>query len=82
MLKINNSSPETTGYPDDENPLLEELSDYLETSGISDPFSKIYVTHAPIENLDCLVFLFVISQIGKFSYSEHLGIELKVMNNC
>jgi len=69
-------NPEANPYISEENPLLEELTDYLETAGIGDPYSKIYITTATVEDLPCLLFLFVISQIGKFTYSEHLDIML------
>jgi len=69
-------NPEDKPYPDEENPLLSELSQYVENIGISDPFSKIYITTAPLENLACYLFLFVVSQIGKFGYNEQLSILL------
>jgi len=55
-------------YPKDDNPLLFELSTYLETSGINDPFLKIYITTTPLEFFPLIVFLYVISQITKFGY--------------
>jgi len=67
-------SPDTKPYPNEENPLLSELSKYLETTGINDPYSKIYITTDPIANLACLMFLFTISQVTKFQYNPHLSI--------
>jgi len=54
--------------------LLPELSKYLETAGINDPFSKIYITTDHIDNLALLVFLFTISQVNKFQFQEHLSV--------
>jgi WASH complex subunit strumpellin len=54
--------------------LLEELSQYLETAGINDPYTKIYITTDPVDNLSCLLFLFVVAQASKFQYSDHLSI--------
>ncbi len=65
--------PDVKPYPSEDNPLLAELGEYLETSGINDPFAKIYITTEPIENFACLMFLFVISQVSKFQYNDHLS---------
>jgi hypothetical protein len=40
----NSFSPTVKPYPEEDNPLLSELSRYLETAGINDPFMKIYIT--------------------------------------
>jgi len=66
--------PDLKPYPSEDNPLLAELGDYLDTTGINDPFTKIYITTEPIENFACLMFLFVISQVNKFQYNDHLSI--------
>jgi len=55
-------------YPPEANPLFSELSAYLETSGINDPFLKIYITTVPLEFFPLVVFLYLISQINKFGY--------------
>jgi len=66
--------PENHPYPNEENPVLAEVADYLENSGLNDPFTKIYVTTKAIDNLACLMFLFVISQVNKFQFSNKLSI--------
>jgi len=61
-------SNEAHPYPKDDNPLLSELSTYLEASGINDPFLKIYITTVPLEYFPLVVFLYVVAQINKFGY--------------
>lgn len=57
-------------YPKDQNPLMYELSAYLESAGISNPLVKIYVTTKPLPHFAHVVFLFIISQLPKFQYSR------------
>jgi len=66
-------SPDTKPYPDDENPLLAELADYLDTCGLADPFTKIYLITEPIAHVDCFIFLFVLSQVTKFEFNAGLS---------
>jgi len=73
-IQAHYKSPETKPYPDDDNPVLAELSKYLETSGFSDPITKIYVTASPLDRFPIFVFLFIISQAPRFAYDYHLGI--------
>lgn len=74
-IEAHYQSPESKPYPDeDENPLLAELSKYLESVGINDPLTKIYVTTRPMDNFPLLMFLFILSQLHTFSYDSHLSI--------
>ena len=75
-IQAHYAHPEQKPYPgsDDDNPLLVELSRFLETAGISDPFTKIYITTDPLDAVPLLVFLFAISVLPKFAYSAHLGV--------
>jgi hypothetical protein len=67
-------SPETKPYPSESNPLLAELTTYLENAGLSDPFSKIYITtEGLIENFALFCFLLIIQQVQKYQYNERLG---------
>eukprot|EP00013_Stygamoeba_regulata_P029964 CAMPEP_0177666190 /NCGR_PEP_ID=MMETSP0447-20121125/21451_1 /TAXON_ID=0 /ORGANISM="Stygamoeba regulata, Strain BSH-02190019" /LENGTH=1237 /DNA_ID=CAMNT_0019172325 /DNA_START=97 /DNA_END=3811 /DNA_ORIENTATION=- len=66
-------NPDSKPYPDDDNPLLSELSRYLENAGISDPLTKIYITTEPIENFPALAFLFVLHTLPRFSYHAQLS---------
>lgn len=60
-------------YPKEDNPLLYELSMYLEWAGISNPYAKIYVTTKNPQYFSVLAFLFVISQLGKLHYAKTVG---------
>ncbi|ELU12274.1 hypothetical protein CAPTEDRAFT_155968 [Capitella teleta] len=60
-------------YPSDENPLMFEMTSYLESSGLNNPFSKIYVTTKKMLYFSICCFLFVISQLPKLSYVKSVG---------
>ncbi|XP_065842936.1 WASH complex subunit 5-like isoform X2 [Oscarella lobularis] len=63
----------TIPYPGEDNPLLPELCSYLETAGICDPLSKIYVTTARLETFPLLTFLFTFTQFPKLAYHKSVG---------
>eukprot|EP01116_Phalansterium_solitarium_P008575 TRINITY_DN22505_c0_g1_i1.p1 TRINITY_DN22505_c0_g1~~TRINITY_DN22505_c0_g1_i1.p1 ORF type:complete len:1148 (-),score=576.86 TRINITY_DN22505_c0_g1_i1:152-3595(-) len=67
-------SPDTKPYPSDESAVLADLTEYLETAGINDPYTKIYVTTDPISHIGLIMFMFAISQISVLEYSSHLSI--------
>lgn len=70
-------NPDSMPYPDEEdNPLIVELTRFAETCGINDPLTKIYITTTPLDHFPLLMFLFVISQMPKFSYNKQLGTPL------
>lgn len=46
---------------------------FLESAGISDPLTKIYVTTKKLQHLSISVFFFVLSQLTKLSYSKGVG---------
>lgn len=65
----------TKPYPgagDEDNPVLSDLSRYLDWAGISHPFSKIYTTSEPLDHFPLLMFILVISQMSKFVYDPRL----------
>eukprot|EP01133_Synstelium_polycarpum_P011225 gene11225-13087_t len=64
--------PENSPYPGEDNTLLFDLTQYLDTAGINDPYTKIYITTMPLEAFPCLLFLFVLSQVTKFQYNAKL----------
>jgi len=66
-------NPDIKPYPSDDSPLLAELARYLETAGINDPYTKIYITPLPIDGFPCLIFLFVVSQAHRFEFSKALN---------
>ncbi|KYQ93508.1 hypothetical protein DLAC_06205 [Tieghemostelium lacteum] len=66
--------PEQNPYPSDDNTLLSDLAQFLDTAGINDPFTKIYITTSPLEAFPCLIFLFVLSQVTKFQFNSKLNV--------
>lgn len=65
--------PETHPYPDDSNPLLADLAQFLEMSGIQNPLTKIYVTTEPLAHLPLLLFLFVIAHLHRLQYRREFA---------
>ncbi|XP_057313652.1 WASH complex subunit 5-like [Hydractinia symbiolongicarpus] len=63
----------TLPYPPEDNPLLYELTSYLESTGISNPFLKIYTTGKMTPYFSFLAALLVISQLSKLSFSKNLS---------
>ncbi|XP_077991105.1 WASH complex subunit 5-like [Glandiceps talaboti] len=60
-------------YPKEENPLMYELTSYLESAGISNPFTKIYITTKRIPYFPLFAFLFVIAHLPKLQYTKTVG---------
>ncbi|XP_078609635.1 WASH complex subunit 5-like [Branchiostoma floridae x Branchiostoma japonicum] len=60
-------------YPKEDNPLMFELTSYLECAGINNPLNKIYVTTQRLPYLSLLNFLFVISQLSRLQYVKAVG---------
>ncbi|KJE94402.1 strumpellin, variant [Capsaspora owczarzaki ATCC 30864] len=60
-------------YPAEDNPLLFELAAYLESAGISDPFTKIYTTSTKLDHFPLLNCMFVLAQLTKLSYNKSVG---------
>ncbi|XP_076341364.1 WASH complex subunit 5-like [Tachypleus tridentatus] len=60
-------------YPKEDNPLLYELSCYLDWAGISNPLAKIYITPKPLQHLALFMFLFTVSLLPKLTYVKSLG---------
>ena len=64
-------TPDQHSYPG--NPTLPYISNYLESSGISNPITKIYITTEPIEHIACLLFLYVIHYTQKLTWQSSLN---------
>lgn len=60
-------------YPGEGNDMLYELTPYLETAGINDPLTKIYVTTTVVPSFGAINFLFIISQLVKLTYNRSVG---------
>ncbi|RUS78371.1 hypothetical protein EGW08_013864 [Elysia chlorotica] len=59
-------------YPKEENPLMYELTSYLEAAGFHNPLRKIYITTPRLPYFPLFTFLLTISQIGKLVYSKSI----------
>eukprot|EP01099_Mayorella_cantabrigiensis_P008841 TRINITY_DN879_c0_g1_i1.p1 TRINITY_DN879_c0_g1~~TRINITY_DN879_c0_g1_i1.p1 ORF type:complete len:527 (-),score=105.09 TRINITY_DN879_c0_g1_i1:177-1757(-) len=74
-VKAHYLNPDIKPYPSEENELLPELTKYLETVGINDPFTKIYFTTTDqLIGFPLIMSLFVLSQSPSFAYSPHLAL--------
>jgi len=63
----------TLPCPKSDNPLLGDLTSYLEHVGVHDPMMKIYIETEPIIDFPTIMFLLVLRVIGTFSFDAHLG---------
>ncbi|KAK0052092.1 WASH complex subunit strumpellin [Biomphalaria pfeifferi] len=59
-------------YPKDENPLMYELTSYLESSGFHNPLRKIYITTPRLPYFPLSTFLITISQLSKLYYFKSI----------
>ena len=67
------ANPAENPYPPPDNPLIADLSTYLELSGVNDPLTKIYLaTDLRSKHLPLMVALFVFSQLPLFQYDATL----------
>eukprot|EP00455_Lapot_gusevi_P055397 TRINITY_DN9002_c0_g1_i3.p1 TRINITY_DN9002_c0_g1~~TRINITY_DN9002_c0_g1_i3.p1 ORF type:complete len:733 (-),score=209.92 TRINITY_DN9002_c0_g1_i3:77-2275(-) len=73
--------PEENPYPEEKNPILPEVTRYLDTSGVSDPLTKIYITSEPLEGIAALLFLFVLAQVPKLTFHPRWGMLVRVSKN-
>ncbi|CAI9726515.1 WASH complex subunit 5-like [Octopus vulgaris] len=60
-------------YPDEENPLMYQLSSYLEAAGNHNPLLKIYITTKRVTCFPLFTFLLVISHLPKLTYNKSIG---------
>lgn len=63
----------TRPYPKEDNPLMFELTSYLEWGGIHNPLTKIYITTKKSQFFALLNFLCVIAQMSKLVYVKSVG---------
>jgi len=69
-VKKHYSNPESYPYPG--NPVLPNITKYLENAGISNPITKIYITTEPLPGIPILMFLLVLSQVTKLEWNPKL----------
>ncbi len=58
---------------DGEAPILAEVSKYLDWAGISQPFSKIFITSEPLDQFPLIIALMVLSQLPKFVWGPRMS---------
>jgi len=68
-----NPYPGGAGSETGDNDLLSDLTSYLESVGISDPLTKIYITTKPLPNVPLFLFLLILSQLPKLQYVKSVG---------
>jgi len=61
--------PANNKYPSDDNPLMYELTNYIDMCGMDDPLAKIYITTRHLD-ISLLVFLSTIVHLQKVSYNK------------
>ncbi|XP_076462616.1 WASH complex subunit 5-like [Babylonia areolata] len=59
-------------YPKEENPLMFELTAYLESAGYHNPLMKIYITTQRLPHFPLFTFLFALSQLPKLVYNRSI----------
>ncbi|KAL0488232.1 WASH complex subunit strumpellin [Acrasis kona] len=74
-------SPSDRPYPNKENPLLAEVSEYLDTAGMTNPISKVYITCEPLEDIGLIMCLFVIAHMSRFTYDASIDCLVKRTKN-
>uniref|UniRef100_A0A8D0D6N4 WASH complex subunit 5 n=1 Tax=Sander lucioperca TaxID=283035 RepID=A0A8D0D6N4_SANLU len=60
-------------YPKEDNPLLYDITAYLEAAGIHNPLNKIYITTKRLPYFPIINFLFIIAQLPKLQYNKNQG---------
>ena len=68
-------------YPKEENPLMYELTSYLEASGFHNPLRKIYITTPRLPHFPLFTFLMTLWHLNKLAYNKSIGQCLSV-NLC
>ncbi|KAL5022673.1 hypothetical protein ScPMuIL_001828 [Solemya velum] len=69
-------------YPKEENPLMFELTSYLEAAGFHNPLMKIYITTRRLPYFPLFNFLFVVTHLSKLVYSKSInGMVCKKMSD-
>lgn len=72
-IKAHFRDTEHKPYPDNDNPLLPELSKMLDWAGNGNPYSKIYITTNTTQYISLITFLLTISQFSRLHYQKNLG---------
>jgi len=68
--------PDNLPYPDPESPLLPDISKYLDSAGMSDALTKIYITTGGTDVLPFIIFFALLSIIGDYQFNSMLGVPM------
>jgi WASH complex subunit strumpellin len=68
QVELHYQQPGEVPYP--ANPIIPSIAEYLESTGINNPLSKIYITTEPLEYLALLLFLFTLQHVRLLSWHE------------
>eukprot|EP00755_Sulcionema_specki_P019764 Sspe_Gene.70274::Locus_41488_Transcript_1_1_Confidence_1.000_Length_3743::g.70274::m.70274/K18464/RTSC, SPG8; WASH complex subunit strumpellin len=66
------SDPVNKRYPNGRKPILNELTAYLDNCGMSDPFTKIYITMDPVPQITLVLLVFVVAHLPRFQYDSQV----------
>jgi len=77
-IQAHYKDPENLPYPDQESPLLPDISKYLDSAGLSDALTKIYVTTEGTDVLSFIIFLTLMSVIDEYTFNPLLGVATSV----
>jgi len=62
--------PDTNPYPSDENPIMFELTNFLDLAGLDDPLAKIYLTTKRLPSFALVCFLCTLYHLQKVQYQK------------
>ena len=70
-LQVHYARPDSSpNYPGRVTTILSDISVYLETSGINNPLTKIYITTQPLDHFPLVVFLFTLHSLQSLHYNH------------
>jgi len=63
-------NPDENSYPSEGNPIMFELTNFLDNAGMGDPLAKIYITTKRIPHFSLLCFLCTVVELQKVQYNK------------
>ena len=73
-------NPDERPYPG--NPILPDITEFLDTNGVSNPVTKIYITtDEALDGIALLLFLFVLNESQKFKWDRHRSTLVCIVQN-
>ena len=70
-LQVHYARPDVSpAYPGRVTTILSDISVYLETSGINNPLTKIYITTQPLDHFPLVTFLFTLHSLHHLHYNH------------